>query len=237
MSSPQPAPLAPPQPPPAQAEQVFGAGFDTARRYAELLCTQGVVRGLLGPREPQRIWTRHLLNSVALAPFIPADATVVDLGSGAGLPGIPIALVRPDLHMTLLEPLARRMRFLEEVRDLLGLDVTLVRARAEDASLPEVDVVVARAVAPLGRLIELAVPLLRPGGVLLAQKGANAAEEVSAASDLCTRLGVADVSILHPVADGDPAEQPDAGTCVVRVVTGTQGLPLARTARRRRGVR
>lgn len=237
MSSPQPAPLAPPQPPPAQAEQVFGPRFDTARRYAELLCTQGVVRGLIGPREPLRIWTRHLLNSVALAPFIPADSAVVDLGSGAGLPGIPIALVRPDLQMTLLEPLARRMRFLEEVRDLLALDVTLVRARAEDASLPEMDVVVARAVAPLGRLVELAVPLLRPGGVLLAHKGANAAEEVSAAADLCARLNVADVSILQPVAYGDPAEQADAGTCVVRVVTGKQGLPLARTSRRRRGVR
>jgi 16S rRNA (guanine527-N7)-methyltransferase len=237
VSSPQPAPLAPPQHPPAQAEQVFGPGFDAARRYAELLCTQGVVRGLLGPREPLRIWTRHLLNSLALAPFIPADAVVVDLGSGAGLPGIPIALVRPDLRMTLLEPLARRMRFLEEVRDLLDLDVTLVRARAEDASLLEADVVVARAVAPLGRLIELAVPLLRPGGVLLAQKGAGAAEEVAGAAQACARLGVADVSVLAPVADGDSAEQTDAGTCVVRVVTGTRGLPLARTARRRRGVR
>jgi 16S rRNA (guanine527-N7)-methyltransferase len=219
-----------PEPPTAEAEQVFGPNLPAAQRYADLLCTQGVLRGVIGPREPERIWTRHLLNSAALAPLIPVDAAVLDLGSGAGLPGVPIALARPDVRMTLLEPLARRMRFLEEVRDVLGLDVLLVRARAEEAALPAMDVVVARAVAPLGRLIELALPLLRPGGMLLAQKGANANDEVTAAAAVCARMGVAAIDVL-------PLDQAGSGTCAVRVVAGGQGLRLARTARRGRGMR
>lgn len=225
------------QPPPPAAEDVFGSSLPAARRYADFLCTQGVLRGLIGPREPARIWTRHLLNSAALAPFIPADSAVVDLGSGAGLPGIPIALVRPDLRMTLLEPLARRMSFLQEARDLLGLDVALLRARAEEADLGPMDVVVARAVAPLDRLIEMSVPLLRPGGLLLAQKGRNAAQEVAAAASVCNRLGVAEVSVQTLERDGAPLEQSDGGTCVVRVTAGTQRIRLGSTARRRRGVR
>lgn len=230
MSSPESAP----QPSPPSAEQVFGPQFAAARRYADLLCTQGVLRGLIGPREPGRIWTRHLLNSAALAAFVPADSVVVDLGSGAGLPGIPIALVRTDLRMTLLEPLARRMSFLEEARALLGLDVALLRARAEEAELAPADVVVARAVAPLARLIELATPLLRPGGLLLAQKGRNAAQEVAAAAATCTRLSVAEVSLEALEHGQSPAE---SGTCVVRVTTGAQRIRLAPTARRRREVR
>ena len=226
MSSPESAP----QPPPPDAQRVFGPRFAVARRYAELLCTQGVLRGLIGPREPGRIWTRHLINSAALAPFIPADSTVIDLGSGAGLPGIPVALVRPDLRMILLEPLARRMSFLEEVRALLGLDVALLRARAEEVERAPVDVVVARAVAPLDRLIELATPLLRPGGLLLAQKGRNAAQEVAAAAGARRRLGVAEVSLESL----DPTE---SGTCVVRMTMGTQSIPLSPMARRKRGVR
>jgi 16S rRNA (guanine527-N7)-methyltransferase len=222
---------------PPQAEAVFGPNTDRARRYADLLCTQGVLRGVIGPREPMRIWTRHLLNSAALAPFIPAGVTVVDLGSGAGLPGVPIALARPDVQMTLLEPLARRIRFLEEVRDALDLDVTLLHARAERAGLSGRDVVVARAVAPLSRLVELAVPLLRPGGVLLAQKGAGADEELAAAAGACARLDIVEASV-HPLDPGGaPSGQGETGTCVVRVVTGTQGLRLTSSARQGRGVR
>jgi 16S rRNA (guanine527-N7)-methyltransferase len=223
---------------PAAAAEVFGANIDRARRYADLLCTEGVISGLVGPREPARMWSRHLLNSAALAPYLPPGAAVVDLGSGAGLPGVPLVLARPDLRMTLLEPLARRMRFLEQVRAALGLDITLVRARAEDAAGGadpiRADVVVARAVAPLGRLLDLAVPLLRSGGMLLAHKGARAADELAAAADVLERLAPAEVSV-HTVVVGDPdLSNPDLNnneTCVVRVVTNAERLRLNPSAR------
>lgn len=201
---------------PDSATEVFGDRLELAVRYAGLLCGEGVLRGLIGPREPARIWTRHLLNSAALAPFVPEGATVVDLGSGAGLPGIPLALARPDLRVSLLEPLARRMRFLELACEELGLPITLIQARAE-AGPSGADVVVARAVAPLDRLLMLAVPLLRPGGVLLAQKGARAADELATASEQLSRLKPAGVSV-HPLALEE--EQ----THVVRVVMGPGSL-------------
>lgn len=214
------------EPAPEVAAEVFGGRLPLARRYAELLCGEGLLRGLIGPREPARIWTRHLLNCAALAPFVPADAAVVDLGSGAGLPGIPLALARPDLRMTLLEPLARRMRFLELVRDELGVPLTLVRARADDCP-SGADVVVARAVAPLPRLLDLALPLLRPGGLLLAHKGARAAEELAEAADALDRYAPTEVT-LHDLGPGE--EQ----TSVVCVVTGSERLPLAPGGQRRR---
>lgn len=202
----------PVEPVPEAAAEVFGERLGLALRYAELLCGEGLVRGLIGPREPGRIWTRHVLNSAALASFVPAHASVVDLGSGAGLPGIPLVLARPDLRMTLLEPMARRVRFLELVRDSLDLPLTVDQSRAE-AGPSGVDVVVARAVAPLGRLLSLAVPMLRPGGILLAQKGARARDEVSAAADVLERLAPAEVGV-HPLPLGD------GQTSVVRVVIG-----------------
>jgi len=172
------------QAPGASAEAVFGACLSQAVRYAELLCTVGVERGLLGPREVERIWSRHLLNSAAIAPLVPTKADVLDLGSGAGLPGIPLALARPDLHVTLVEPMARRVNFLLECLRGLDVDVEVRRARAQELPPACASVVVARALAPLDRLLPLALPLLRPGGVLLAMKGRAAQEEVRAAEPM-----------------------------------------------------
>jgi 16S rRNA (guanine527-N7)-methyltransferase len=168
---------------PPAAEVVFGERLPLAERYASMLGTSGVERGLIGPREADRLWERHLLNCAVIAEVVPHGATVVDLGSGAGLPGMPLALARLDLHVTLLEPMARRVAWLDEVVAELGLPVCVVRGRAEEpavrASLGEADVVTARAVAPLAKLAGWALPLLRDGGLLLAMKGETAAEEVA----------------------------------------------------------
>jgi 16S rRNA (guanine527-N7)-methyltransferase len=174
---------------PPEAEAVFGPAVDGAAEYARLLATEGTVRGLIGPREVSRLWDRHLLNSAAIAPLVPSGARVVDVGSGAGLPGIPLALARPDLTVTLLEPLARRVAFLTECVDRLGLErVTVVRGRAEEGpvrrELGGADVATARAVAPLDKLAGWCLPLLRPGGLLLAMKGSTAAEELAATGPL-----------------------------------------------------
>lgn len=159
--------------------------------YADLLTTHGTLRGLIGPREVPRLWDRHLMNCAVVAELLPPDCTVCDLGSGAGLPGIVLALVRPDVRVTLLEPLLRRALFLQEVVDQLGLTNAVVhRARAE--GLPkrtEFGVVTARAVAPLSRLARWALPLCRPGGELLALKGASAATEVADAAPEISSLG------------------------------------------------
>jgi 16S rRNA (guanine527-N7)-methyltransferase len=164
------------------ATHYFGERLPLAVRYAELLASDGVVRGLIGPREVPRIWERHMLNSVALAERITSGAPVVDVGSGAGLPGVALAIALPDLDVVLVEPQLRRTRFLEEVVQALDLGrVTVVRARADEAvrRVPPADVVVARAVAPLGRLAGWCLPLVVPGGRLLAVKGAAANEEVA----------------------------------------------------------
>jgi 16S rRNA (guanine527-N7)-methyltransferase len=188
---------------PAEARAVFGPAVDAAAEYARLLATEGSVRGLIGPREVPRLWDRHLLNSAAIAALIPSGARVVDVGSGAGLPGIPLALARPDLSVTLLEPLARRVAFLTECVERLGLErVTVVRGRAEEdpvrRELGGADAVTARAVAPLDKLAGWCLPLLRPGGVLLAVKGSTAAEELAAAGPL---PGAADAVVTSA---GDP---------------------------------
>jgi 16S rRNA (guanine527-N7)-methyltransferase len=151
-------------------------------RFAELLAAVGVERGLIGPREVDRLWDRHLLNSAVIADAIPHGARVVDLGSGAGLPGIPLCVVRPDLNVTLLEPMARRVAWLTEVVDTLALSATVVRGRAEEPAIKQqlsgADVVIARAVAPLARLWTWSAPLLRRGGRLIALKGDSADAEV-----------------------------------------------------------
>ncbi|HVU62185.1 MAG TPA: 16S rRNA (guanine(527)-N(7))-methyltransferase RsmG [Mycobacteriales bacterium] len=178
---------------------VFGADTDRAARYAVLLATIGIERGLLGPREADRIWGRHLFNSAALAPLVASSATVVDLGSGAGLPGIPLALARPDLRVVLLEPMARRVQFLEECVRELGLgNVTVHRGRAQDGVPVTADAVTARAVAPLAALAVLAFPLCRNDGVLYALKGAKAVAE---AGELDRGGGF--VSIIHNLTDAD----------------------------------
>lgn len=152
-----------------------------ARRYAELLAGPGIERGLLGPREADRLWPRHLVNSAALTELLPSAAHVVDLGSGAGLPGIPLAIARPDLQVTLVEPLLRRANFLTECVEELELpNVAVRRGRAEElAGMLAGDVVVARAVARLDRLVGWAVPLTVPGGTVLAVKGGTVADELA----------------------------------------------------------
>lgn len=171
-----------PEPPP-EAGRLFGDRLPLAQRYAELLATDGLTRGLLGPREVARVWPRHLLNCVAAAELVAPDTPVLDLGSGAGLPGIVWAIARPDLTVTLVEPAARRTGFLEECVDELALDgVRVVRARAEElAGVLAAPVVTARAVAPLDRLLGWALPLVAVPGELLALKGARAATELAAA--------------------------------------------------------
>jgi 16S rRNA (guanine527-N7)-methyltransferase len=168
---------------PPTAETLFGAGLPHAIAYADLLAEHGVRRGLIGPREVDRLWDRHLLNSAAVGEVVVKGARVIDLGSGAGLPGVPLAIARPDLRVTLLEPMARRVEWLEQVTRALGLAATVVRGRAEDPAIRRqlggVDVVVARAVAPLAKLCVWSLPLVRAGGSLVALKGAQAADEVA----------------------------------------------------------
>lgn len=205
----------------AAAEQVFGDRMGLAERFAAALITHGIERGLLGPREADDVWDRHLLNSAAIADLVPPRARVVDLGSGAGLPGIPLAIARPDLRVTLVEPKQRRVDFLTEICADLGLAVTVLRARATPAGLvrlPEsagpvavgplavgpvavgpVEVVTARAVASLADLASWAAPLLYPSGVLLAVKGESAAAELERDRSLLARYGLGH-AVLSTVA-------------------------------------
>lgn len=179
--------------------------------FADILSSAGVERGLIGPREVPRIWQRHLLNCAVVADpeggLVPDGARVADVGSGAGLPGVVWAIVRPDLHLVLVEPLLRRSTFLAEaVHSLeLGERVVVRRDRAEDVARDRewvaAEVVTARAVAPLERLIGWTVPLLRPGGQLLALKGSSAAEEVGAATDAAATAGLADLRVEQLDAD------------------------------------
>jgi 16S rRNA (guanine527-N7)-methyltransferase len=187
-------------PEPAEANEVFGRALDQARRYAELLATDGVTRGLIGPRETERLWDRHLINCAVVAELLPERGVLVDIGSGAGLPGVVLAMLRPSLEVILLEPLLRRSVFLEECVAELGLsNATVVRARAEEKAAAHIraDVATARAVAPLGRLAGWAAPLLRPGGELLAIKGQTAADEIEAARPVLSRLGALSAEVLQ----------------------------------------
>jgi len=177
--------------------------------YAHLLADAGVLRGLLGPREVPRLWDRHLLNCAVVAPALEPGAVVVDVGSGAGLPGLVWAVLRPDLDVVLVEPRQRRADFLTEAVATLGLaQVQVDRTRAEDAvGRYQADVVTARAVAPLARLLGWTMPLLRPGGRLLAFKGRSAAaelsatrEEVSARGGPAARLTTYGEGVLDPPA-------------------------------------
>lgn len=164
-----------------------------AERYAALLATDGVLRGLIGPREAPRLWDRHLLNCAVLGEWIPDGASVCDVGSGAGLPGVVLAIARPDLTVTLLEPLLRRTTFLEEVVAELGLDrVEVVRGRADALhGTRRFDVVTSRAVAPLGRLLDWSMPLVSPEGALVAMKGSSVDDEIRAAATQLKRWGCA----------------------------------------------
>ncbi|MDG4763051.1 16S rRNA (guanine(527)-N(7))-methyltransferase RsmG [Solwaraspora sp. WMMD406] len=186
---------------PPAAHEVFGARLETAVRYAEFLAADGVLRGLIGPREVPRLWDRHLLNCAALAELIPVGTTVVDVGSGAGLPGLVLAVARPDLSVVLVEPLARRCAFLTEAVRLLGLaaSVEVVRARAEEVARDHPDgmapIVTARAVAPLDRLVGWCLPLVESDGRLLAMKGSSAATEIAEHRAAVVRAGGSDPAL------------------------------------------
>jgi 16S rRNA (guanine527-N7)-methyltransferase len=185
-------------PVPASAASVFGPALPTAVTYAGLLATRGVERGLLGPREVPRIWDRHLLNCAVVAELIDRRrGTLLDLGSGAGLPGLVLAIVLPGTAVTLLEPMERRCRFLAECVTELGLaNVSVLRGRAEEVTI-RTDVVTARAVAPLPRLAELAMGVVRPGGMVLAIKGRTAAEELKGAEPVLRRIGARDARVVR----------------------------------------
>ncbi|MGH3275708.1 MAG: 16S rRNA (guanine(527)-N(7))-methyltransferase RsmG [Streptosporangiaceae bacterium] len=189
--------------PPAGARALFGAALPAAVRYATLLAGPGVERGLIGPAEAARIWDRHLLNCAVVADLVPDHCVLADLGSGAGLPGIVLALLRPDCDVLLVESMARRADFLSECVTALGLGrVRVVCGRAEDlAAEIAADVVTARAVAPLGKLARWAVGLCRPGGTVLAIKGARASDEVARASKELRLLGVTDLAVLQVGSD------------------------------------
>lgn len=217
---------------PAEADDVFGEALPVAVHYARILADQGVLKGLIGPREVERLWERHLINCAVVAELIPENSTVIDLGSGAGLPGLVLAIVRSDLSVTLLEPLLRRTTFLSACVEELRLpNVEVRRARAEDVIGDyAADVVTARAVAPLDRLSMWAVPLLRPGGQLLALKGERAAGELEEATPVLHKLGVRTTELLQ-VGQG----KVDPPTTIVRVVaegaraaSGTTGAPPQR---------
>lgn len=221
-----------PEPPPS-ARDVFGDRLSAAVRYVEHLATSGVERGLIGPYEHVRLWDRHVLNCAVLGELVPDSARVVDVGSGAGLPGIPLALARPDLQIVLLEPLARRVDWLDGVVADLGLSVAVERGRAEEKAVVRrwegADVVTARAVGPLARLAKLCLPLVRPGGSMLVLKGESAADEIERDRASVRSLGGTDPRVLRCGAD-----VVDPPTTVVAIDRGT--LPR-RPGGRRKGQR
>ncbi len=204
--------------PPQQAREMFGPAIGLAERYAELLAGPGVERGLIGPAETARLWDRHLINCAAVADLVPRPSALVDLGSGAGLPGLVLAMLLPDVQVVLLEPLDRRVAFLVDcVRDLDLPNVTVHRGRAEDAvGKIAADVVTARAVAPLDRLAGLALGVARPGALILAIKGATAAQEVARATPVLQRLGARDLRVVQVGGGESPA---------ATVVRFTAGVP------------
>ncbi len=186
-----------PEAEPDVAAQIFGANLDKARLYAAALVRDGDELGLLGPREMPRLWSRHILNSAVVSQLVADGATVADVGSGAGLPGIPMAIAQPKAHFTLIEPMERRSNWLIEQVDALELtNVTVKRARAEEVG--EVfDVVTARAVSALPKLLRLTVPLTRDGGVILALKGSKAQDEIAESKPLVKKLKIASFEVIQ----------------------------------------
>lgn len=183
--------------------------------YADFLATDGVTRGLIGPREVPRLWDRHLVNCALVAPLVPPASAVADVGSGAGLPGLVLAIVRPDLRVTLIEPMARRVAFLSDALERVGVEgVEIVRARAEQwKDAPPFDVVTSRAVAPLAKLLMWTMPLVAEDGVMLAMKGSSAADEIESAQRELARWR-ASAEIVSSAVPGSSV------TTVVRVARG-----------------
>ena len=196
---------------PLDPSDVFGSRLPLAQKYHDSLATDGSTRGFIGPREVPRLWERHLINCAVVAEVMPQGATLIDVGSGAGLPGIPLAIARPDLQITLIEPLLKRSTYLNEVVDLLGLDnVTVIRGRAEEGPVKKAvkgaDIVTSRAVAPLGKLAKWSLPLVRKGGEMIALKGSSVHEELERDAADIKRAGggKAEVMTIH-------------GTTIIRV--------------------
>ena len=196
---------------PLDPSDVFGSRLPLAQKYHDSLATDGSTRGFIGPREVPRLWERHLINCAVVGEVMPQDAVLIDVGSGAGLPGIPLAIARPDLQITLIEPLLKRSTYLNEVVDLLGLDnVTVIRGRAEEGPVKKAvkgaDIVTSRAVAPLGKLAKWSLPLVRKGGEMIALKGSSVHEELERDAADIKRAGggKAEVMTIH-------------GTTIIRV--------------------
>jgi 16S rRNA (guanine527-N7)-methyltransferase len=199
---------------PVSASIIFGTGIEQARKYAELLVRDGDMLGLIGPRELPKLWTRHILNSAVVAEYVTPGQVVADVGSGAGLPGIPMAIVSPETQFVLIEPMERRANWLAEVVvPELGLNnVQVLRGRAEEAPLANYDVATARAVSALPKLLKMLVPLVVSGGQILALKGSRAADEIEEAKPLAKRMKIANFEIL--TAGTQNLDEP---TTIVRV--------------------
>ena len=182
---------------PTYAAELFGDRIDLARAFTADLAQHGEERGLIGPLELERLWSRHVVNSALVAPLLVAGR-VGDVGSGAGLPGLVLAIARPDAHLVLIEPMERRTDWLTEEAERLGLDnVTVLRGRAEDVRPdPLLDQVTARAVSALSKLVPLCAPLLRPGGELILLKGARVQEEIAAAEKAFRKARVSAPEVL-----------------------------------------
>ena len=203
---------------PPSALEVFGAELERAVEYTRILATRGVEWGVIGPREVPRLWDRHLLNCAVVAEIVGDDSgTLIDVGSGAGLPGVVLAMLRPRVRITLVEPLERRAKFLGECVSELGLsNVEVLRSRAEDAAgRVSARVVTARAVAPLDRLAPLMAGVLRRGGMALAIKGSSATEELAKARPALRRIGARGAEVLR-VGHG----KVEPATTVVRFFVG-----------------
>lgn len=203
-----------------EVREYFGEHYDAVAAYAEMLRHQGELRGLIGPREVSRIWERHILNSAAVVPFLPTDGTIADLGSGAGLPGIVVAILRPSAEILLVEPMERRCIWLQEVVDELGLtNVEIKRGRAEEYhGAFECDAVTSRAVAALDKLARLSLPLVRRGGEMVILKGRNVVREIDPARKVLRKLGAAEPEVFE--AATVPGVE---STTVVRIVRQTGG--------------
>lgn len=192
--------------------EVFEDRLPLAEKYHELLATDGSTRGFIGPREVPRLWDRHLINCAVIGDVMEEGATIVDIGSGAGLPGIPLAIARPDLKITLIEPLLKRSVFLQEVVDKLALDnVTVIRGRAEEGPVKKAaagaDIVTSRAVAPLGKLAKWSLPLVRRGGEMIAMKGESVHEELER-----------DAADIKRAGGGKATVEVVRGTTIIRVL-------------------
>lgn len=204
---------------PKAASQVFGDRLALAAAYHHSLATTAAERGFIGPKEVGRLWERHILNCAVIAEAFEENLKVADIGSGAGLPGIPLAIARPDLKITLIEPLLKRSTYLNEIVAELGLDnVTVVRGRAEDQPQASFDAVTSRAVAPLGKLAGWSLPLLQGGGAMIAMKGESVADELERDAKLIEKAGGTNAEIF--TVGAATLDQP---TTLIRIVRKKKG--------------